>query len=96
MKIKEIVKEMSFDEAYEYLQDRDIGNWDNVNSEDTIREYCKEMIDKGVHISHILEAIDNTPSSKELYCIWLGNSMETPTPINNIKDLLEALGVDEE
>ncbi len=46
---------------------------------------------KGIHVSHILEAMEENSSNEELYCIWLGNSMETPTPINNKKDLFEAL-----
>ena len=93
--IKEI-KEMSFDEAYNYLQEKDIGNWDNVNSEDIIKQYCNEKMREGIHISHIIQAIEKNPSKEELYCIWLGNSMETPTPINNVEDLIEALEIDEE
>jgi hypothetical protein len=92
--IKEI-KKMSFEEAYNYLRDNDFGDWDSVNSEDIIKLYCSEMANKGIHISHILQAIEESPSNEELYSIWLGNSMETPTPINNVDDLLEALGVEE-
>jgi hypothetical protein len=90
--IKEI-KKMKFQEAYDYLEEKDMGDWDNINSEEIIKQYCKEMIDAGVHISHILDAIEQNQSSEELYYIWLGNSMETPTPINNVSDLLEALGL---
>ena len=92
--IKEL-KRMSFEEAYTHLQDEDRGNWDSVNSEDIIKQYCNEMMEEGVPISQLLEAIEKNPSSKELYCIWLGNSMETPTPINNVSDLIDALGVED-
>ena len=95
MKNNNELKKMSFNEAYDYLRDNDIGNWDNVNNEDIIKQYCNEMSLKGIHISHILKAIEDNPSQEELYCIWLGNSMETPTPINNVDDLLEALEVEE-
>ena len=87
------IKKMSFDEAYNYLQNGDFGNWDNINNEDIIKQYCTEMINKGVHVSHILNAIETNPSEEELYSIWLGNSMETPTPINNVNDLIESLGL---
>jgi hypothetical protein len=93
MKQLKDIKKMSFDEAYNYLQDGDFGNWDNINSEDIIKQYCTEMMNKGVHVSHILNAIETNPSEEELYSIWLGNSMETPTPINNVNDLIESLGL---
>lgn len=84
---------VGFDEFYEYLQDNEIGDWDCVNHEETIRQYCIEMMKKGIHISHILKAIEENQSDKELYGIWLGNSMETPSPINNKKDLVRELGI---
>jgi len=46
-----------------------------------------------VSVSHILKAIEDNPSKEELYCIWLGNSMETPAPINTKEDLVEALEI---
>lgn len=85
------IKKMSFDDAYNYLRNKEIGNWDNVNSEDIIKQYCINMISKGIHVSHILKAIEENPSKQELYAIWLGNSMETPTSINNVNDLLDTL-----
>jgi len=93
--IKEI-KKMKFQEAYAYLQEEDKGDWDNVNSEGIVKQYCKEMIDADINISHILEALEQNQSSEGLYCIWLGNSMETPTPINNVEELLQALGLEDE
>jgi len=92
--IKEL-KEMTFEEAYNHLQEEDRGDWDSVNSEDIIRQYCTEMMNNGTHISHIIEALENNPSREEVYHIWLGNSMETPTPINNVSDLIEALGIED-
>lgn len=96
-KIKVMLKnnDVSFDKFYDYLHENDVGNWDNINSEDTIKDYCKEMIDEGIHIYHILEVINNNPSKNEIYIIWLGNSMETPIPINTKQDLLDGLGVKE-
>jgi len=84
----------SFNDFSDFLRTNDLGNWDNVNDEDIIKQYLNEKMKEGIHISHIIEALETNPSSQELYCIWLGNSMETPTPINNKKDLLEALEVD--
>jgi len=87
-------EEYDFSAFYDYLQNADYGNWDNINSDETIRQYINEKVKEGIRVSHILEALENNPSKEDLYCIWLGNSMETPTPINNKKDLLEALEID--
>ena len=86
--------DVSFDTLYNFLQDNEIGNLDSVNCEDMIKQYCYEMIEKGVHVSHIVEALETHPSDTEMYSIWLGNSMETPTPINTKEDLVEALEVE--
>ena len=85
--------DVSFNDFYTYLRDNELGNWDNINSEDTIKQYIKEMMAKGIHVSHILKAIEETLSEQELYRIWLGNSAETPTPINNKQDLLNGLEI---
>jgi len=85
---------MSFDELYTHLRDKDLGNWDNVNSEETIEMYCSEMMKKGIHISHIIKALEENPSEQDLHRIWLGNSMETPTPINTKQELIEALEIE--
>lgn len=82
---------VSFDKFYEFLRDKEWGDWDSVNSEDIIRQYVEEMMGKRVHVSHIVAALESNPSENELYHIWLGNSMETPEPINTKKDLYEAL-----
>lgn len=94
-KVKEMLQDnnINFQKFYDYLQTEDFGNWDSINSEDIIKQYVSEMSLKGIHVSHILEAIEENSSNEGLYCIWLGNSMETPTPINNKKDLFEALEI---
>ena len=93
IKVREMVKDpnVSFDKLYTYLRDNEIGNWDDVNSEEIIKQYCTEMMNKGIHISHIVAALEKHPSEHDLYSIWLGNSMNTPTPINNKKDLVREL-----
>jgi hypothetical protein len=98
MKIKEMLEDenVDFDEFYNYLQEKDLGDWDKVNHEEIITQYIIEMVAKGIHVSHIIKAIEDNKSEQDLYHIWLGNSMETPTPINNKKDLIEALGLVEE
>lgn len=87
-------EEVNFDTLHSYLLDKDLGNWDNVYDEDIIKQYVNDMMLKGIHVSHILEALESHPSSEGLYSIWLGNSMETPTPINNKLELVEALGLE--
>ena len=62
-KMKEIKRmleddETSFKEFYDFLRDKDIGEWDKVNSEDIIKEYISEMMRQGIRVSHILEALD--------------------------------------
>ncbi len=97
-KIKSMLEneEVSFNDFYTYLRDKDIGDWDRVNSEDIIKQYCTEKMNEGVHVSHIIKALEENPSDEEVYGIWLGNSMETPTPINNKKDLVKALEIKDE
>ena len=95
-KIKQMLKDdsISFDDFYNHLKNCDEGFWDNVNSEDIIKQYISEKSQQGIRVSHILEAIEDNPSNNELYEIWLGNSMETPYPINTKSDLLEALQIE--
>ena len=87
-------EETSFDTFYDFLHQNGIGNWDRVNNEQIIKQYLNEMIEKGVHVSHIVKALEENPSDEEVYGIWLGNSMETPTPINSKKDLIEELEIE--
>lgn len=84
---------ISFNEFYNLVRDLVEGDWDSVNSEEVIRQYVAEKSKNGVHVSHILKAVEKNPSKEELYNIWLGNSMEIPTPINTKQDLLEALEI---
>ncbi len=80
----------TFEEFCQYV--RNMGDWGNVNDRETIRGYVKEKIEEDVCVAHILEAIESNPHDK-LFCIWLGSSMETPTPIRTKTDLIEALGL---
>lgn len=85
---------ISFDDFYTILRDDEIGNWDSINSEEIIKEYCCKQIKEGIHVSHILEALEKHPGA-ECYRIWLGNSMETPEPINTKQQLYDALEINE-
>ena len=55
--------------------------------------YINDMNSGGINVSHIEEVLENNPSREELYGIWLGNSMNTPTPINTKQDLIDALEI---
>lgn len=89
-------EEVSFEEFRSLLEDNDIGFWDSVNSTGTIRDYIKEQIDEGISVSHMLEAIETNESIYDLWEVWLGNSMETPSPIDTKEDLINALSLDDE
>lgn len=80
----------TFDEFCQYINN--MGDWNNVNDRETIRNYVKEKIEEDVCVAHILEAIENNPYDN-LFCICLCNSMETPAPIRTKADLVEALGL---
>ena len=69
-----------------------MGDWENINDRETIIGYVKEKIEEDVCVAHILEAVESNPHDK-LFHIWLGNSMETPSPIKTKEDLVEALGL---
>ena len=98
MTIKQAIKDdnISFDKFYDTLSYNEIGYWDEVNHTEIIKDYIKDMIDKDINVSHILTAIENEYSEQDLWKIWLGNSMETPEPINTKEDLVEALNLQEE
>ena len=92
-RIKDMLdSDISFDDFYDFLKEYDIGDWDYVNSTETIKNYVTEMMRQDVSVGHILSVIEAGSSTYGLYAIWLGNSMETPKPINSKKDLFEALG----
>ena len=87
---------VSFGKFYDYLSTEGEGDWDSVNSQEIVERYIEEMEGKGIDVEHIRDAIEENPSKQELYNIWLGNSMNTPIPINTKKDLLEALDLSNE
>ncbi len=91
MKTREELIGMRFEDAYEYCIDQTNLNWDNVNTLETLNEYIKEKADEGIKVSHILRAVEENRSEYEIYDIWLGDSMNTPAPIDSVKDLLDAL-----
>ncbi len=92
VKSKQDILAMNFDDAYDYLRDSDLDlYWDGVNSGDIIQIYISEMMGKGIKVAHILNVLENNPSIRDLYEIWLGNSMEVPIPINTTEELLNAL-----
>ncbi len=96
VKNKQDILAMNFDDAYDYLRDLDLDlYWDGVNSGEIIQTYISEMMDKGIKVAHILNVLENNPSIRDLYEIWLGNSMEVPIPINTTEELLNALEYDE-
>lgn len=95
MKIYEalIDENVGYQEFYKALQDEGTGYWDGVNSTDTIQSYINDMMRNGVLVSHILKALEDNESEYDDWAIWLGDSMETPTPINSKQDLVDALGL---
>ena len=98
MTIKQAIKDdnISFDKFYDTLSYNEIGYWDEVNDTEIIKNYIIDMIRDDIWVSHILVAIENEYSEHDLWNIWLGNSMETPEPINTKEDLVEALNLQDE
>lgn len=96
--IKDLLEdeEVSYKDFRYHLMDKDLGNWDEINSTDTIQDYIIDQIKEGVHVSHILSEIETETSITGDWQIWLGNSQETPTPINSKEELVEALDLEEE
>lgn len=81
--------EIDFDTMYDQLRDDDIGFWDGINSREIIEGYISEMMTEGIIVSHMLKALEE--SDADIFQVWLGNSMETPTPIESKQDLMDAL-----
>ena len=99
MKIKDalIDEDIDYREFKSMLQDAGIGDWDSINSTEVIEAYIAEMMPQGIHVSHMLKALETADQAgNDDWHVWLGNSMETPTPINSKQDLLTALGIWEE
>lgn len=89
-------EEVSFDDFYNGIENTELGYWDNINSTDIIYDYINEKMREGIIVSHILNALENDSSEHDLWDIWLGNSMETPKPINDKEDLVDALCLDDD
>lgn len=85
--------EVSFNSFYNALYEFGEGFWDGVNDTEIIKMYITDMINEDIWVSHILEAIETEHSSTDLWEIWLGDSGETPSPINTKKELVDALGL---
>ena len=94
--IREAIEDnsVSLIDFYNALHDIEIGNWDGINSRDIIEQYLCEMIPQGIVVSHIVEALEK--SWADIFAIWLGDSAETPEPIETKEDLVEALEIDDE
>lgn len=87
---------IDFDTFFNALNDKGIGDWDSINSTDIIHDYINDMMRQDVSVRHILEALETEDCSTDQWHIWLGNSMETPEPINTKQDLVDALDISEE
>lgn len=93
IRLNELVKDCSIDleKMYSIALEEDLGFLDGINDREVIEMYITEKMKEGIIVGHILEAIEENPSV-ELFSIWLGNSMETPSPIRTKEELKEALG----
>lgn len=100
MKIKEALADegISYRQFFSVLADHDeIGCWQDINSTDAIQDYIKDMMSQGIHVSHILRALEQYDYVEtEDWKMDLGYSLNTPVPIQNKEDLVEALGLSEE
>lgn len=80
---------VSFDEYYNFTSQNDMGYIDGINDREIIQQYISEMMEKGIIVSHMLKALED--SDADLFEIWLGNSMLTPEPIETKQKLHDAL-----
>jgi len=96
IEIKKMLEDDSIDfqTFYHKLQNIGDGFWDGINDKEIILQYVLEKATDGISVSHILKAIEDEESEHDLYEIWLGNSMNTPKPINTKQDLLNALEIE--
>ena len=86
---------VSFDDFSEALYSGDVGDWDSVNSLDSMRDYICDMVQQGISVSHIMMVLEEDIfDSVSYYKMWLGNSMETPVPITTKEELVDALSLD--
>ena len=82
---------VSFQEFYNLLYSEGIGDWNNVNDRETIKQYIKEQIDEDVCISHMLEVLEK--SDAEYFEVTLDCSSNIPVRISDKYKLLFALGL---
>lgn len=90
--------EMDFVVFYEAVKEAELGNWDLVNDTDTIKEYVIEQINNGIRVSHILQKIEEKEfhNENDLWEMYLGDALATPTPIYDKIDLARALDIGDE
>lgn len=82
---------VSFQEFYNLLYNEDMGDWDNINSREIIKQYVKEQIDEDVCVSHMLAVLER--SDAEYFEITLDCSSNTPVQISDKSELVFALGL---
>ena len=88
-------EDVDFDEFYNFVSYHELGWGDGVNSDEIIREYVTRGMQDRTSVSHILKAIEEYPSERELYEMDLENSTNTPKAIRNKQDLYDALEIKE-
>ena len=71
-----------------------MGDWNNVNDRETIKQYIKEQIDEDICISHMLEMLEK--SDAEYFEVTLDCSSNIPVRISDKSELVLALGLDTE
>ena len=93
VRIRKELLAMPFNECQAILMEEfsDL-DWDSVNNEDAIYDYINSKMRESVVVAHILHAMQTRRSSRALYKMNLGSSMNTPEPIDANADLLDALG----
>lgn len=100
MKIKDAMvdESISYRDFFSVLADHDdIGCWDDINSSDAIYDYINDMMRDEVIVSHILKAMEEGNwCETEDWKMDLGCSLNTPVPISNKEELVEALQLSDE
>jgi len=81
---------MNLIEVFNFLNQYDLT--DGVETQESIRDYVCDIVQKRVKVSHILEVMEAN-SEIELFKVDLGNSMCMPEAIYEVADLLDAVGL---